>query len=76
MTQMEQARKGFITDVMRRVADKECVDPKYIRNAVAQGSVVIPANILHGHLDPVGIGKRLIIKVNANIGTSRDHINI
>jgi len=76
MTQMEQARKGFITDAMRRVADKECVDPKHIRNAVAHGSIVIPANILHGHLDPVGIGKNLTIKVNANIGTSRDYINI
>ncbi len=76
MTQKEQARKGFITEAMKSVAEKEGVDPRLILDAVAEGSAVIPANRLHGHLDPVGIGKNLTIKVNANIGTSRDHTNI
>ncbi len=76
MTQMEQARKGVVSDIMKLVAQKEGVDPKHIRDAVARGSVVIPANPLHSKLDPVGIGKNLTIKVNANIGTSRDHTNI
>jgi phosphomethylpyrimidine synthase len=76
MTQLEQARKGVITDAMKRVAQKENVSPEILRDRVAAGAVVIPANIKHKHLDPVGIGKGLTIKVNANIGTSRDHVDL
>jgi phosphomethylpyrimidine synthase len=76
MTQLEQARQGVITEAMERVAQKENIDPEVLRARVAEGTVVIPANINHGHLDPVGIGKGLTIKVNANIGTSRDHADL
>ncbi len=76
MTQLEQARKGLITDAMKWVAQKEKVSPEILRNRVAEGAVVIPANINHTDLDPVGIGKGLTIKVNANIGTSRDHVDL
>lgn len=76
MTQMEQARKGMITDAMKRVASKEEIDVEKLRLSVAQGTVVIPANINHKHLDPIGIGKGLTIKVNANIGTSLDRADI
>ncbi|MBE9581429.1 MAG: phosphomethylpyrimidine synthase ThiC [Proteobacteria bacterium] len=76
MTQMEQARKGIITDAMKRVASKEKIDTENLRISVAQGTVVIPANINHKHLDPIGIGKGLTIKVNANIGTSLDRADI
>jgi phosphomethylpyrimidine synthase len=76
MTQLEEARKGVITEAMRRVAQKENVSPEILRDRVAGGTVVIPANINHTDLDPVGIGKGLTIKVNANIGTSRDHVDL
>jgi len=76
MTQLEEARKGIITDAMNCVARKENISPEILRDRVALGTVVIPANIKHKNLDPVGIGKGLTIKVNANIGTSRDHIDL
>lgn len=76
MTQLEQARKGIITEAMERVARKENIDPEILRSRVAEGTVVIPSNINHRHLDPVGIGKGLTIKVNANIGTSRDQADV
>ena len=76
MTQLEQARKGIITEAMERVARKENIDPEILRARVAEGTVVIPSNINHKHLDPVGIGKGLTIKVNANIGTSRDQADV
>lgn len=76
MTQLEQAQKGVITDAMERVAQKENISPEILRGGVAEGTIVIPANINHSDLDPVGIGKGLTIKVNANIGTSRDHVDL
>ncbi len=76
MTQLEQARKGIITEAMERVARKENIDPEILRSSIAEGTVVIPSNINHKHLDPVGIGKGLTIKVNANIGTSRDQADV
>lgn len=73
MTQMELARKGEITSAMARVAEREGLDPEVIRERVAEGTVVIPANINHRNLDPAGVGKGLKTKVNANIGTSSDY---
>ncbi len=70
MTQMLVAKAGEITPVMRRVAEKERVTPEFIREGVAAGTIVIPANINHKSLDPAGFGKGLRTKVNANIGTS------
>ncbi len=75
MTLLEQARKGIITETIRRVARREKVDPDTLRASVARGVVVIPANKNHSNLVPVGIGKGLSIKVNANIGTSQDHVD-
>lgn len=76
MTQLEQARKGIITEAMHHVAQKEGVDPDLLRGGVADGAIVIPANINRTHLDAIGIGRGLTIKVNANIGTSADHADI
>src|SRR5205809_4989936 len=128
MTQLEAARKGVITGEMRRVAQRECARPEFIRDEVARGRLVIPANKRHlagsggaasangrdrtypdaavGHpgaaadarlwvnqtvvqrwevirdpsvlrgeraprrLDPMGIGRMITTKVNANIGAS------
>lgn len=70
MTQMLAARAGEITPAMRRVAEKEEVSPEFVRQGVAEGTIVIPANINHKSLDPAGFGKGLRTKINANIGTS------
>ncbi len=70
VTQREYARLGEITPAMRRVAEREGVPAETVRSGVAQGTIVIPANLNHRHADPVGIGQGLRTKVNANIGTS------
>jgi len=76
MTQLEQARKGIVTKAAEQVALKENTSPDLVRERLAAGSVVIPVNMNHTALDPIGIGKGLRIKVNANIGTSRDRADL
>lgn len=70
MTQMLKARQGIITKEMEAVAAYEKVDVEVLRERIAKGTVVIPANINHGNLKPFGFGEGLKTKVNANIGTS------
>jgi len=70
VTQMHQARNGVITDQMRHVAHAEHLDPELIRSEVASGRMIIPANVHHAHLKPIGIGAAARCKVNANIGSS------
>jgi len=72
MTQLESAREGMVTPQMQAVAEAEGLDAEFIREGVARGVVVIPANINHAGLVPCGIGQGLLTKVNANIGTSSD----
>jgi phosphomethylpyrimidine synthase len=72
MTQIEHAKQGIITGQMRLVAAAESISENELLELVACGKVVIPANINHHSLQPIGIGKKLKTKVNANIGTSRD----
>jgi phosphomethylpyrimidine synthase len=72
MTQLEMAKKGIITPQMEAVARSEGVEVEVLRQSVADGTVVIPANVNHRNLVPCGIGKGLRTKVNANIGTSSD----
>jgi phosphomethylpyrimidine synthase len=71
-TQMTYARGGEITDAMRFVAQREELTPEVIRDEVAVGRLVIPANIRHlqGALEPMCIGKVARVKINANIGNS------
>ena len=76
MTQLELARKGVISPQMVKVAEGEKLEAEFIREGVAGGTIVIPANINHSNLIPCGIGKGLKTKVNANIGTSSDFGNI
>jgi len=76
MTQMTQARAGEITAEMKRVAEKEGLSAEFIRQGVAEGTIVIPANKNHKNLDPNGNGKGLSTKVNANFGTSEDYPEI
>ena len=76
MTQLRRAREGVLTSEIKNVAEKERVDPSELGERVAQGRVVIPANKNHRSLEPCGIGEGLLIKVNSNIGTSSDHIDL
>jgi phosphomethylpyrimidine synthase len=73
MTQLELAKKGIISPQMKSVAQREGVEAESIRQGVAKGTIVIPANIKHANLTPCGIGQGLSTKVNANIGTSSDY---
>jgi phosphomethylpyrimidine synthase len=73
VTQLEHARLGTVTAQMRRVAEREAhLAPEQVRDEVAAGRMVIPANIVHlGHrLDPMAIGRAAKTKVNANMGAS------
>src|SRR2546421_2995143 len=72
MTQMESARKEIITDEMRFVANREDLTPELIRDEVARGRMVIPANKVHlqKKLEPMCIGVASACKINANIGNS------
>jgi Thiamine biosynthesis protein ThiC len=69
-TQLQSARKGTITTAMERVAERENRDPEFVREQVAAGEAVIPANRAHEGLDPMIIGGEFATKVNANIGNS------
>ena len=71
-TQMDAARKGILTEELKKVAEKEQFDPEKLRELVAQGKVAIPANKNHKCLVPNGIGSMLKTKINVNLGTSRD----
>ncbi|MDF2540173.1 MAG: thiamine biosynthesis protein ThiC [Herbinix sp.] len=74
-TQMEAARKGIITKEMQIVSQKEKMDIEKLRELIACGKVVIPANIYHTSLNPEGIGEGLKTKINVNLGVSGDCAN-
>ncbi|MCK9858391.1 phosphomethylpyrimidine synthase ThiC [Paenibacillus sp. ATY16] len=70
VTQLHYARKGIVTPEMEFIAIREGVDPELVRSEVARGRAVIPANINHPELEPMIIGSRFHVKINANIGNS------
>lgn len=70
VTQLHYARKGMVTPEMEFIAIREQVDPEFVRNEVAQGRAIIPANINHAECEPMIIGRNFLVKVNANIGNS------
>lgn len=73
MTQLEAARKGIVTEAMAYVAHCEGLEPQFVREQVAAGRVVIPANPNHRTLTRfTAIGEGMRVKVNANLGTSYD----
>ena len=69
-TQLQRARRGEVTPAMERVAAREQRDAEFVRQQVADGQAVIPANHAHDSLDPMVIGREFATKVNANIGNS------
>lgn len=75
MTRIELAKKGIITDEVREVASAEGVTPECLSGDIASGVSVIPINRRHG-IKPIGIGRGLRTKINANIGTSKDRVSI
>ena len=75
-TQMDAARQGFVTPEMEIVAAKENMDVEKLRELIAKGQVIIPANRNHRALSPNGIGSALKTKINVNLGTSRDCVDL
>lgn len=70
MTQRDSARSGRVTPQMKHVAETEKVPLDVLLDEVSRGRLIIPANIHHEHLVPIGIGKGTSVKINANIGGS------
>ncbi len=70
VTQMHYAKRGEITPEMEFVAVREDMDASLVREEVASGRAIIPANINHPELEPMIIGRRFKVKINANIGNS------
>ena len=75
-TQMHYARRGIVTGEMQYVAGRENLAPELVRDEVARGRLIIPANIHHRSLEPMGIGIATRCKINANIGNSSTTSNI
>src|SRR5690348_15695681 len=75
-TQIHYARQGKITEQMQYVARREDLAPELIREEVARGRMIIPANIHHRSLEPMCIGVASKCKINANIGNSSTTSNI
>lgn len=75
-TQMDAAKKGIITKEMEVVAKKEQMEVEKLRELIAKGQVVIPANKNHKSLSAEGVGKNLRTKVNVNLGISRDCMDV
>ncbi len=76
MTQLEIAQKGDISEEMRLCAAEEGVEAEFIRKGVAEGTIVVVRNKKHPGIRPAAIGKGLRTKINANIGTSKDRMDL
>jgi len=70
VTQMHYAKKGIITPEMAYIATREGMSAEFVRDEVARGRAIIPANINHTELEPMIIGRNFLVKINANIGNS------
>ncbi len=69
-SQLHCARRGEITEEMRFVALREGMTGEFVRDEIAAGRAILPANIRHPELEPMIIGRNFLVKVNANIGNS------
>src|SRR5437899_3012780 len=70
VTQMHYARRGEITPEMEFVSLREGMSPEFVRDEVARGRAILPANVNHPETEPMMIGRRFLVKINANIGNS------
>src|SRR6266568_5335790 len=75
-SQMHYARQGLVTEEMEYVARREKIAPELVRDEVARGRMIIPANIHHPELEPMAIGVASLCKINANIGNSAVTSNV
>src|SRR6202165_1412793 len=75
-SQMHYARRAVITDEMKYIVHREKITPELVRDEVARGRMIIPANINHPELEPMAIGVESLCKINANIGNSAVTSNI
>lgn len=76
VSQRHYARLGIVTEEMEYVAKREKVTSELVRDEIARGRAIIPANIHHRNLEPMGIGVAFKCKINANIGNSATTSNI
>jgi len=74
MTRIEITKKGIITDEIKEAAVSEGVNPESLASDISTGVTVIPRNKIHD-IKPIGIGRGLSTKINANIGTSKDKVS-
>jgi phosphomethylpyrimidine synthase len=70
VTQMAYARRGQVTPEMEFVALREGLSPEFVRDEIARGRAVLPANVNHPESEPMAIGRGFLVKINANIGNS------
>src|SRR5215813_5166133 len=70
VTQMHYARRGEITPEMEFIALREGLEPAFVRDEVARGRAIIPSNVNHPETEPMIIGRKFLVKINANIGNS------
>jgi phosphomethylpyrimidine synthase len=70
MTQLEMAKKGIISEEMKKAAEADGIDPESLRELIASGRAVLPKNVNHNFERILAIGEKLRTKVNANIGSS------
>ncbi len=70
VTQMHYARRGEITPEMAFVAVRENLEPTFVRDEIASGRAILPANVNHPEGEPMVIGRNFLVKINANIGNS------
>jgi phosphomethylpyrimidine synthase len=70
VTQMHYARRGEITQEMEFIALREGMAPEIVRDEVARGRAIIPSNVNHPETEPMIIGRKFLVKINANIGNS------
>lgn len=75
-TQLELARNGTVSEEMALCAEVEGVSPEFIRKGIEAGTIVVVRNRTHRDIAPLAIGKGLRTKINANVGTSGDHVDI
>jgi phosphomethylpyrimidine synthase len=70
VTQLSYARRGLITPEMEFVALREGVEAEFVRSEIARGRAILPANVNHPETEPMIIGRKFLVKINANIGNS------
>src|SRR5512143_575589 len=70
VTQLHYARQGIVTEEMRHVASRERLPEEQVRQELARGRMILPANVNHPELEPMAIGFAVTCKINANIGNS------